>query len=1075
MSSIYITSPLLIPSLYSKDVNLRPLSVHDALLLTTTANSAKKVQTNAIVTDTANNNTSTTTAVLNVSENSGSAHDSFGTVSTDVTNTQNIPTATINNFVYLLTSYIVGKAIGQYLFTKRRKISLVIRSIPLLGRLLLQSRGSTQSRIPPSWRIVCVIISLIISLVIITLFGFGIETLYGYIIVRFVMGVLIGMLICWNDEQQQYANGSREDIDQQQIMEEGHSLLSRTTYSNDEDNTSSKKEERLQQLTETSWLNYYQIMGIASSSLISGYFFYPVNYLYITSFYNGSSHSERMYVLLLLVGVSGLIDRLLFRYYWKNRPTSFGSGGRLSSSPPRNKDDREVEIESDRYMSISQRSSTLSRRKQVGSRHLQRSSMFGEEQQRQRLNSNSTNPSDEDEFFDCLDDIEVDESSSSPNTTHDDIETGLSRAAATTTNTKQNENQIALYSQRRIIYSDGTSAYVPAGERTSAIPGGYLQLYKNNTTKAQAKYQATQEWRHQKQIQSIHSRPHTWFPKIKVAYPHVIHGYTLDGMPVVYESPGRMNLKELFRSGCSVDDMLFHYCYLMEYLSNLESILTELHENDNEMEEGRSSDDWQDELAGYAHTKQTRLQNDPVTFGFCVIMDVRGASPTSLSGDVLVYLKRAGDTNSSHYPGSQQVCVAVHAHWMMSMAFNVIKSTMPASAKVDLLSSAETTEGGLKKYISEDQIPVEYGGKSKFKLSEHPFEVGLRQLVERQGEATTAASAPLGSVYDEHSLNTPLSDVTESPRKIPTGPYHMQSSSNLPLDGGATTLKRDSPSSTPERGHTAKEWDGLGQDSILMVTSILQFVVYFIIGSLEVVLPYWIITPPSNGGMGYEPQRSGTAIFISCLIITWLNKRSRFSKLARRTIEKSALRGFRIGIGSTCFFLMCVGLIPYVALNPVKSNWALTCLSVYLSIIFLGISLCIISLECLRGIVGSSSMEQRSGSSRSSLWGRIAGYLCVMPIFRWSALSELSFPLNGSFALCILAGISWLLYIISFSLHTAPSSNIDNTKKKESQFMSAISIWVSFGKEVLVVTSSDIRFLLSELLSSGKGSRHRTV
>ena len=104
-------------------------------------------------------------------------------------------------------------------------------------------------------------------------------------------------------------------------------------------------------------------------------------------------------------------------------------------------------------------------------------------------------------------------------------------------------------------------------------------------------------------------------------------------MPVVYESPGRMNLKELFRNGCSVDDMLFHYCYLMEYLSNLESILTELHEND-EMEEGRSSDndDWQDELAGYAHNKQTRLQNDPVTFGFCVIMDVRGASPTSLSG-----------------------------------------------------------------------------------------------------------------------------------------------------------------------------------------------------------------------------------------------------------------------------------------------------------------------------------------------------------------------------------------------------------------------------------------------------------
>jgi len=166
LSSIYITSPLLIPSLYNKDVTLRPLSVHDALLLTTTASATKKVQTD-VVDDTANNNTSTTTAVLNVSENSESAHDnSLGiAVSTDTTNTQNIPTATINNFVYLLTTYILGKAIGQYLFTKRRKISLAIRSIPIFGRLLQQSRGS---RILPPWRIACIAISILVSLVIIT-------------------------------------------------------------------------------------------------------------------------------------------------------------------------------------------------------------------------------------------------------------------------------------------------------------------------------------------------------------------------------------------------------------------------------------------------------------------------------------------------------------------------------------------------------------------------------------------------------------------------------------------------------------------------------------------------------------------------------------------------------------------------------------------------------------------------------------------------------------------------------------------------------------------------------------------
>jgi len=133
-------------------------------MTTTTAKKASKVQTDAIV-DTANSTSTTITSILNASEDSSTHDNSVGTISTDVTNNQNIPTATISSFVYLLTSYIVGKAIGQYLFTKRTRISLVIRGIPLLGRLLQQSRGS---RILPPWRIACIAVSILVSLVIIT-------------------------------------------------------------------------------------------------------------------------------------------------------------------------------------------------------------------------------------------------------------------------------------------------------------------------------------------------------------------------------------------------------------------------------------------------------------------------------------------------------------------------------------------------------------------------------------------------------------------------------------------------------------------------------------------------------------------------------------------------------------------------------------------------------------------------------------------------------------------------------------------------------------------------------------------
>ena len=215
--------------------------------------------------------------------------------------------------------------------------------------------------------------------------------------------------------------------------------------------------------------------------------------------------------------------------------------------------------------------------------------------------------------------------------------------------------------------------------------------------------------------------------------------------------------------------------------------------------------------------------------------------------------------------------------------------------------------------------------------------------------------------------------------------------------------------------------------------------------------------------MGYETQDSGLAVFCSCIFITYMNKRSRFIKLARCTNDKSPLRGFRIGIGSTCFFLICISLIQCVT-SYWNSTLVLVGLSIHLSIIFLSIILGIISLDYIRDAIGSS-VDGR-GSSKASIIGRILGYIIVAPIFRWSVMSELSYPLNASLPLCLLAGVCWLLYIISFSLHTTgPSSSTASTRRqKESEFMSAMSSCVKFGKEIWIVASTDITFLTSKLL-----------
>ena len=77
-----------------------------------------------------------------------------------------------------------------------------------------------------------------------------------------------------------------------------------------------------------------------------------------------------------------------------------------------------------------------------------------------------------------------------------------------------------------------------------------------------------------------------------------------------------------------------------------------------------------------------------------------------------------GDINTLHYPGSMRQAVAVQAPFWIGVAWKAIKGVMPASVTVDLLSNAQTMEGGLKQYIDEDQIPVEYGVSQQIILLE---------------------------------------------------------------------------------------------------------------------------------------------------------------------------------------------------------------------------------------------------------------------------------------------------------------------------------------------------------------------
>ncbi len=838
----------------------------------------------------------------------------------------------------MLLLFLIGRAIGSSCF----------KSSPFLHRKL-------QSM--PSYKAACHFIAVIVPLLFVN-WGWGIYHREWLLLVRFVTAAISGMMMTWAKRQPFFysdSKGGEKGHDQDMMnneaicMEEGRVRDENHDGNDNNDGIVIETNKRHQQ----QWIDWHWIAGAGCSSLLGGFMFYPINRLM-------KALEPIILVPFSLIVVGMVVHRHLSRHLSATSSASSSSlkvdrtvfgGGDSNNSGTAVK------------QSTSASSSMTQRRKQISNldQHQQ-------EQQQEVYNDKSHSRSrlysddSDDQFFDCLDEIELGPSEES------DI--SINNRDGNSPSVAMNyDRQIATYSRRKVIYSDGTDAYVPANESISSIPSGYLSMNNNNRAKSQSKYEATQRWRRSERIHCIHSRPHAWFQKIKAAYPHVIHGFTPDGMPVIYEAPGKMNLKELLRNGCHVQDMIFHYCYMMEYLSNIESVLSEVNANEFNQE-------WQEPLAAYAHAKQMRLQNDSVPFGFVVVMDIAGATPASLSSDVMTYLKQAGDVNSSHYPGSMRRAILVQAPFWLGSMWKAVKGILPASVTTDLLSASQTMNGGLKQYIAEDQIPVEYGGTSRFKLGKHPFEVGFKKLAESHAE--------VGASMMKHSRSSPFAPLhgDSLPRysNIPQSQHHDNIIVSMQTQSNTASIKCDA---------LPQGWDGLGASYILVVASLLQLCSYAVMGSIELSMPLWVISPD---GMGYESRSTGLACFGTSFIILQALKRMK-PHLSSKSIQKNPSRNVRMGTSVSCLSLVCINLIPLTS-NHDKSLLGLVFLSTLGTFVYLGLVLGVMSVDHLRATAISSSndssamlpsglafMQSHKSTPVLISLGRIVGYICFLAIY----------------------------------------------------------------------------------------------
>jgi len=591
---------------------------------------------------------------------------------------------------------------------------------------------------------------------------------------------------------------------------------------------------------------------------------------------------------------------------------------------------------------------------------------------------------------------------------------------------KHKDTDVAIYKDAMILYENSnTPAFVPQGDCEAQIPSQYMEVCNNNERKARTMYQATQRWRWQNNVWRIHKRPHPHFEKIKKAYPHFLHGHTREGCAVIYEQPGKMDLKTLFQNGCTVEDMVEHLIFFMEYIGNTLTRKEQIVQ-----------------LKGEGH------RHNSSSWRTTVVMDVTGISVSMLSTDVLKYLSKAGDINNNHYPRTMKRVIIVNAPFWLSGAWSTIKSLAPDSVPVDILSPSKAL-GGLQKYIDDDQIPELYGGSSPYKLGDHPYENGFRDQVAASNTERGFSSQPIVIRQSSRTMQRQHSEDEETGRLVSKG---SRDTSAPPLPPPPPPLQqplRRRAQSYERRGSMepiievptprANDSDGAFEGGILTVVSLLLFFWAAVQGSIECLMPLWIMTPPILGGLGYEPYQAGTSIFCACLVLLWV-MRMKVAKTVARTSTRAPMRSFRVGVGTQFVLFILIIAVPNSVVSVARADSVINMTSTVILIATMALSsmsgrsaISILhGLACRYFVEGAKKpnsisllygldrlvTDSKNGKFTQFLQmlGEISGILALAPVYAWSVLKERPSPYDASCCFYASSFMALLLYVASFSL-----------------------------------------------------------
>lgn len=206
------------------------------------------------------------------------------------------------------------------------------------------------------------------------------------------------------------------------------------------------------------------------------------------------------------------------------------------------------------------------------------------------------------------------------------------------------------------------------------VPDRFIAAEEGDKEKGAKRWEATLAWRKENDIDTILEKPHPKFTAIKNIYPQYFQGRSLKGDPVYYEIPGKIDFKAAKKRGISMDDLLRHFMYMTEYSWDV---------------------------------------IEPTESGRTVtVIDVQGMGMSSVGGEVLDFIKKAGNITNHHYPERSTHIFIINVPSWFSFVWKLVRPIVnPVTReKISLVKHKDILKE-LQKFISTDEIPSDYGGQ----------------------------------------------------------------------------------------------------------------------------------------------------------------------------------------------------------------------------------------------------------------------------------------------------------------------------------------------------------------------------